>query len=261
MAPGAIAFDWVERSRFLARCGETGLTGNIYTGLHEFSDMAYLLHFLRPTDVFVDVGANVGSYTILACGVVGARGFSFEPVPSTHARLIENLRLNHIETRVSHPNIGIGDQSGSIQFTEDGDTVNHALAAGEVSANTVYVQVETLDEVLSLEKPALMKIDVEGFETAVLRGAEKTLADPTMNSVIMELNGSGDRYGFDESAILELMFDVGFRSYSYEPFSRTFKDLEGKNLECGNTLFIKDRKYAEERVHSASKITLNGVSF
>ena len=82
-----------------------------------------------------------------------------------------------------------------------------------------------------------------------------------MNSVIMELNGSGDRYGFDESAILELMFDVGFRSYSYEPFSRTFKDLEGKNLECGNTLFIKDRKYAEERVHSASKITLNGVSF
>jgi len=44
----------------VARPGETGVTGNIYTGLHEFSSMGYLLHVLREGDLFVDVGANVG---------------------------------------------------------------------------------------------------------------------------------------------------------------------------------------------------------
>ena len=59
----------------------TGATGNIYTGLHEFEDMMFLLHLLRPGDIFVDAGANIGSYTVLASAVVGAKSISFEPVP------------------------------------------------------------------------------------------------------------------------------------------------------------------------------------
>lgn len=69
---GSIVYDWVNGAKFLVKTGETGLTGNIYTGLHEFQDMGFLLHFLRPEDLFVDIGANVGSYTILACAAVGA---------------------------------------------------------------------------------------------------------------------------------------------------------------------------------------------
>ena len=53
---------WIGGTRLAARRGMTGLTGNIYAGLHEFADMAFLLHFLRPSDLFADVGANVGSY-------------------------------------------------------------------------------------------------------------------------------------------------------------------------------------------------------
>ena len=90
----AIVYDWVNRSKFLVRTGETGLTGNIYTGLHEFSDMGFLLHVLRDGDLFIDVGANVGSYTILACAAIGARGYAIEPVPATYRRLVDNIRLN-----------------------------------------------------------------------------------------------------------------------------------------------------------------------
>jgi hypothetical protein len=86
LAPGAIVYDWVNGARFLVKTGETGLTGNIYTGLHEFPEMGFVLHFLRDEDLFVDVGANVGSYTILACSAVGARGVAFEPIPSTYGR-------------------------------------------------------------------------------------------------------------------------------------------------------------------------------
>ena len=70
------------------RHGETGLTGNLYAGLHEFADMAFVMHALRPTDLFVDIGANAGSYTILACAVAKARGCAFEPLPSTYRRLV-----------------------------------------------------------------------------------------------------------------------------------------------------------------------------
>lgn len=58
LVPGAVVFDWINGSKFLVKTGETGLTGNIYTGLHEFSDMGFLLHFLRNEDLFVDVGAK-----------------------------------------------------------------------------------------------------------------------------------------------------------------------------------------------------------
>src|SRR6476469_5615627 len=64
---------WIGSIRLAVRRGMTGATGNVYAGLHEFADMAFTLHFLRPNDLFLDVGANIGSYTLLASGVCKAR--------------------------------------------------------------------------------------------------------------------------------------------------------------------------------------------
>ena len=84
---------------------------------------------------------------------------------------------------------------------------------------------------------------------------------PTLNSVIMELNGSGNRYGYDESRILEMMFDNGFKTYSYNPFDRSLVNLQGKNLNSGNTLFIRDEAYVLNRLKSSPKIVLHGKQF
>ena len=261
LVPGAVVFDWINGTKFLVRTGETGLTGNIYTGLHEFADMAFLLHFLRPNDLFVDVGANVGSYTLLACGVVGAKGYAFEPVPTTYYRLVENIRLNHLEQKVKCINKGVGAQQGVMTFTADSDTTNHVVLDDEYSGNTVDVAVTTLDNELRDDFPTLLKIDVEGYETPVLEGAHAILKKETLYAVIMELNGSGQRYGFDESKILRLMFDYGFKSYSYDPFERILINLHGKNLESGNTLFLRDETYVLARLKSAPKISVLGKSF
>ena len=72
-----------EKSFILAKKGLTGATGNIYCGLHEFIDMAFVLHFLRQGDIFLDVGANIGSYSILAGSEIGCSVYSFEPILST----------------------------------------------------------------------------------------------------------------------------------------------------------------------------------
>jgi FkbM family methyltransferase len=259
LVPGAVVFEWVNGSKFLVRQGETGLTGNIYTGLHEFADMAFLLHALRAEELFVDVGANVGSYSILASGVVGARCYAFEPIPETHARLVDNLRLNHIEDRVTHPNIGIGAKAGSLVFTADADTMNHVLPNDGSRQSTVEVQMKSLDESLGEESPSMLKLDVEGFESPVLAGAERTLSKDSLHSVIMELNGSGARYGFDDGDILKKMSGHGFKTYSYDPLQRSLVGLEGKNLTNGNTLFVRNVSLVNERVRNAPYFKVNGV--
>jgi len=251
MAPGAIVYDWIDGSRFLVRNGETGLTGNIYTGLHEFPDMAYLLHVIREDDLFIDIGANVGSFSILACAARGARGIAFEPIPSSFARLTENIRLNRIEDRVLCRNVGLGKETANLFFTSDQDTVNHALAEGERCETSISVPVVTVDETVTIAAPTLIKIDVEGYETPVLEGAHQTLDNPNVHSVIMELNGSGVRYGYDESKIVSQMLAHGFKTYAYDPFLRSLEPLNARKSNSGNTIFIRNEALVRERLRTA----------
>src|ERR1700691_5417356 len=97
---GAFVVPYVADTRLLVTRGMTGATGNVYCGLHEFEDMAFVLHALRAEDLFVDVCANVGSYTVLAAGAVGARCIAFEPAPRAYRGLLDNLRLNDLMARV-----------------------------------------------------------------------------------------------------------------------------------------------------------------
>lgn len=253
-----IVHDWVAGSRFFVRRGETGLTGNIYTGLHEFADMAFVLHFLRPEDLFLDVGANSGSYTLLACAARGASALAFEPVPDTYRRLVENLRLNHLEARALAINCGVGAEDGRLRFSSGQDTMNHALAPGESADGAIEVPVSTLDAVCGARQPSLLKIDVEGYETPVIEGAASVLAAPSLRAVIMELNGSGHRYGFDEQALLRRMHDSGFGTFAYDPGRRALVDLKGKNHASGNTLFVRDEPFVSERLASGASFELFG---
>jgi hypothetical protein len=92
--------------------GMTGATGNIYTGLHEFTDMAFCLHLLRVGDLFVDVGANIGSYTVLSSKVVGANSLAIEPVPTTYKRLRRNININDISSLVDSRCCAAGKNHG-----------------------------------------------------------------------------------------------------------------------------------------------------
>jgi FkbM family methyltransferase len=261
IVPGEVIYEWINGAKIVARSGETGVTGNIYTGLHEFSSMGYLLHVLREGDLFVDVGANVGSYTILACVVRGTDCFSFEPVFSTFQRLMTNIRLNQLESKAKCFNIGVGDRKGKVAFTSDQNATNHALSDIETSDNVIIADVATLDTILENENPNLIKIDVEGYETLVLKGAEETLKKESLHSVIMELNGSGERYEFDEAKILEMMSDYGFQTYSYNPLDRSLEDIQGKKSNSENTLFIRNLEAVIDVLRNSPIISIHGKQF
>lgn len=213
LAAGPVLYRWVDGARFWVRPGETGLTGNVYCGLYEHREMQFVLAAAGPKDLFVDVGANAGAYTLLACAARGARGVAVEPVPETFARLQANLELNGLGERVIAANVGLADKPGVLVFTAGEDCTNHVVAPGEsLDQPTVTVPVTTLDELLAGATATLLKIDVEGLETLVLRGAPRTLADPGLRAVIMELNGSGARYGFDDAALVKQLTGYGFEA-------------------------------------------------
>ena len=251
--PGPVAVPFVNETRLLAKPGMTGATGNIYCGLYEFEDMGFVLHFLRPGDLFVDIGANIGSYTILA-SATGANIICFEPVPETFESLLDNINLNRLHDKVDARNQALGANEGMLEMIADQDTTNQAIHEGEeYLGKTVQVPVITLDLALQGKVPKLIKIDVEGFETEVLAGAKSVFSSPNLKAVIMELNGSGDRYGFDESDLHEYMLSIGFESCSYNPINRELKKINSEEITIGNTLFVRDMNSQKSVVEKADK--------
>ena len=261
IVPGQVLYDWVNGSKMAVRPGDHGLTGNIYCGLQEFEDMSYLLHLTPPEDLFIDVGANAGAYTILACKAQGAEGMCFEPVPSTFARLEENLHVNELAGQVEAMNVGIADKDGVLRFTSTINCENHVLAEGEEARSPIEVPVRSLDSLLEGKDPTILKIDVEGYEGAVIAGADKVLSNPSLHSVIIELRGHGNKYGFDEDCVLKKMLDYGFTSRAYDPFTRELKNLDGRNAEVGNTLLTRNEDLIMNRIQASPPIRFGNISF
>ncbi len=240
----------------------TGATGNIYLGLHDFYEMGFLLHFLRKEDVFADIGANIGSYSILASGVNKATTIAFEPSATTFLQLQKNITINHLENKVKAFSLALGAKVETLYFTTALDTINHVVPEYEMknTENRVEVNVDTLDNIAKEQGvPSLIKIDVEGFETEVINGMEKTLADKTLKAIIIELNGSGLRYGYDENEIHKKLLSHGFQPYLYDPFKRAFEVSPGYG--AFNTLYLRHIDFVKERVAKAEKINIFNESF
>jgi FkbM family methyltransferase len=247
-----ISLPFINDTALFARRGMTGATGNWYCGLHEHRDMGFVLHLLRPNDLFLDVGANVGSYTVLAAGAVGAEVIAVEPIPSTFSNLKLNVALNQIDSLVDAHCAGVSDKCGFLRFTTDLDTVNHVATESELSG-AIEVPVVTVDELCVGRSPVAIKIDVEGYEQFVLTGAAKTLDNPALLAVVMETNQSGSRYDLSDQKLVGEMKHYGFLPFTYDPLSRSVIEvIDGE----GNTIFIRDVAAVEARTRKAPRFRL-----
>jgi FkbM family methyltransferase len=241
-----IEFDWIGGQRLAVRRGMAGATGNIYVGLHEFYDMMLLLHLLRPGDLFLDIGANVGTYTVLASGVCRAKTRAFEPDVDTLRHLKKNIEINKLDGLVVVHECALGAATGEIAFTVGQDTVNRIATEG--AEKTRMVRIERLDTIVADASPIMMKVDVEGAEQQVLLGAEKVLADPGLRVIELETVTED---------IAAIMARNGFEMAFYNPWSRRL-DRHSSGHKSSNSLFVRDWPFVEARLKSAQGISVLG---
>ncbi len=253
LRPGPLVHAYTERSKLLVSRGMSGATGNIYCGLIDYADMGFLLHFLRPGELFVDVGANVGTYSVLAAAEIGADTIAVEPVPAAFAHLTANVALNEVQERLTALNVAVGSEPGTLAFTATEDINNHVTdAAGE---NTIQVEVRTLDGILSGHHPTLLKVDVEGYEAEVFRGGEATLAQESLQAIIIELDGLGNRYGYDERKVHDRLVKAGFHPCSYDPRARALVVLPSFGRR--NTIYVRDVSAAQRKLVAARSVVID----
>lgn len=261
--PGEYIVPFANDARLVVRRSLTGATGNIYFGLHEFEEMAFVCHFLRAGDLFVDIGANVGTYTVLGAAVGGAKTFAYEPVASTLKHLEANVAVNGLGDRVTIRRVALGSKAGTVRVTQGEGATNHIASSSESIAGTAEVSVVRLDDDLEGKTPSLIKMDVEGFEEEVLGGASRVLGDPTFRVMIVEINGQGGRYGSSDDAVRQRLRREGFERMRYDAFSRALTPYgeTAPDRISDNELYVRDPKFVVDRVRSAPMVNVVGMSF
>ena len=230
-----------------------GIVGNYHSGLHEASDSIFLMQLLKDGDFFLDIGANVGHYTLLSGVYSNCKVVAIEPIPATFERLVNNVKLNQWSYTPELLNIGLSNESGELVFTNQQFTTNKVSTSGQ----GIKVKVKTLDELCEHKTPDFIKIDVEGYEWFVLNGGLKTLSNDTLKLILIELNESGKNFNIQDNQIVELLKDNGFLPYVYDLDRSTFIEVTHKNVDQFNTLFIKDLDFVVNRIRNAKLIGLH----
>jgi len=114
----------------------------------------------------------------------------------------------------------------------------------------VTVAIDALDTIAADWAPTMIKIDVEGFEANVIRGAAALLAQTSLQAVLIEPNGLGARYGFSDTDIHAQLLKHGFRPAHYAPVARQLHALEDHRT-IGNTLYVPPSTQLEQALWEA----------
>jgi FkbM family methyltransferase len=226
-------------------------TGLYLHQLYDFSNMGFFCHFLRAEDLLLDVGANVGVYGLLAGKSTGCNVIACEPAPDTFRTLSDNTRLNRLDDRIELHNAAVGDADGSLTISVGQHGLNHVVEGG----GTVVPQ-RRLDDIVGDREARALKLDVEGYEMHVLRGATRILANPAFKVVMVEINGLIERYGETVDGIRAHLRSYGFAPVAYDPETRSLKP-GGEHDE----MFVRDMDFVSQRVRDAQPFALFGKSY
>ncbi|MFK7889084.1 MAG: FkbM family methyltransferase [Gammaproteobacteria bacterium] len=190
-------------------------------GQHEPAMSDYLRRTLAPRDgdIMIDIGANIGWYSVLfaqACAATDAVVLSFEPDPENFSLLNENVRGNGLTERIFSEQLALSDNAdgATLHLFSGNNRGRHSLLPIH-TGNTVEINTARLDDVLERQpelrerRPALVKIDIEGFELIALRGATATLT--RCPQVVLEYSPEFMRRGeLAPTDLLDLMYNAGF---------------------------------------------------
>lgn len=223
------------------------LIGN--QGFEEFeTDLCKLC--IRPGMTVIDIGANIGYYTLLFAKLVGARGkvIGFEPVLDNFEFLQKNIELNNYSWVDLH-RLALADKASEMDMYvgEISQTTSSFIKENilyESSINRVAVQSVALDEFLqerNIEKVDFIKLDVQGYEEAVVRGARNLLTSQNL-SILMEFWPHGlQKAGTDIDRFLQMLEEFNFNFYVLDQKAFELHETCRKKLLSG--LSFDDRYF------------------
>lgn len=201
------------------------LQRQMYLGLYEQPETRLVQAVLGSGDVFLDVGANVGYYSLLAAQIVGAGGqvHAFEPMPQNGAALRHTVRENGI-TNIVVNQVAVGAGPGSLDlFVSDQQIGNSGWASVVPSgrrAKMVTVERVAIDDYLtsrSIGRVNLVKLDIEGGELDAFRGMRSLLALPDAPDLLFEVNPDLlERLGSDSRDLTRTISEQGYALYRVE---------------------------------------------
>jgi FkbM family methyltransferase len=200
--------------------GQSHVDRNLLSGGFEVAEILFVKKYLRPGMTVLDIGAHHGLYTLLASKRVGANGkvVAFEPSPRERKQLRRNILLNfsfnvHIEPLA----LGKESSDADLHLVEGGEDGCNSLRPPVVSSSTrlVRVKVAPLDEFLHRARIPVVdfvKLDVEGAELDVLKGAERLLHGGARPVFLVEVYDIRTRpWGYDAREIVQYLSRAGFR--------------------------------------------------
>ncbi len=193
----------------------------IYDGFEQ-EEFSFVKNILKEGDIFIDVGANIGLFSLIASKYVGKSGkiIAFEPAPVIYQRMLENCTVNQIEN-IDARNIGLSNEQGQLIFhvSENGHDAWNSFAP---SADTklqkqISVAVSTLDyELKDIDKAKvkLVKIDVEGWEKFVLAGGQQFFRDFSPIVMLEFTDENTINAGYSARDLYDIMVSYGYEWYA-----------------------------------------------
>jgi FkbM family methyltransferase len=215
----------------------------LYCGLYDVEEMRFLLAWLRPGDTFLDVGANVAPYSLLSTLVPDVRAVAFEPGSLARSRARANIELNGVGDRVELVPFAVAESEGRVRLTADRWATN-VLVDGDYDGAVEQVESVSLDRFdadTRLGRVGLVKIDVEGHELGVLRGAAALLTRERP-ALLVELNDVSALRGFAESS--------GYTAVRFSPDTGALAPRPWPTTSGGNILLVGDVDAASRRLAS-----------
>lgn len=216
-------------------------------GHYEAFALELFLERVRAGTTVVDGGAHIGFYSLMAASRTGPGGrvFAFEADPYNFRALSANISLNNL-LNVTPIDKALADRAGLLSFFTSSGTIAGSLVDKSYigRTNAVSVRATTIDdEVPRCEAEDLvMKLDVEGAEERVLRGAERTLRACQTGRVLVEHNPQALRdAGSSDSAVVELLHESGFATSFVDERRRELVNIAAGDVPPGKGNLIADK--------------------
>ncbi len=213
----------------------------------DVDEMDFMSRYLRPGDRFLDVGANIGTYSLLAASLIGAGGSidAVEAVPELTDGLRRNVALNQLDGIMRVHQVAVSDHDGELRFRADRDVSSRIANTDDPDNAVTIVPCSQLDHLIPPGPIALMKIDVEGAEVSALRGFASHLASANPPVMLMEiLPHMLDRLGESMASLASLLDAHGYTTAMYSADSGQLEVHDGRMVD-GNMVVVS-RSHLDE---------------